>query len=44
VQAEADALFALSKKACDESRLPEKPDVKKAEELCMSLIRVYHGF
>ena len=43
VKDEAERLFRLAEEAYVRSSLPPKPDLKKAEELCMQIISGYHG-
>lgn len=43
VYREADKLFAGSEEALIHSKLPEKPDREKANELLCKIIRSYHG-
>ena len=44
VKEEAERLFKLAEEAYVRSSLPAKPDVKKAEGLCIAIISRYHGF
>ncbi|KJR40017.1 nucleotidyltransferase [Candidatus Magnetoovum chiemensis] len=43
VKKEAEKLFALSEEAYNESKLPAKPNYRKAEELLISMVETYHG-
>ncbi len=44
VKEEAERLFKLAEEAYIRSSLPAKPDNAKGENLCMEIIRQYHGF
>lgn len=43
VKAEAERLFALAREAYDHSSLPAEPDRQAAEQLCMEIIKDFHG-
>lgn len=44
VQKEAERLFPLMEEAKNKSKLPDEPDYKKINELCVNLIKVFHGW
>ena len=39
---EAERLFKLAEEAYVRSSLPPKPDIQKAEKLCMDIVARYH--
>ncbi|MBF0224816.1 MAG: nucleotidyltransferase domain-containing protein [Desulfobacterales bacterium] len=43
IKEEAERLFKLSEEAYIQSKLPLKPDEKKAESVCMKIISQYHN-
>lgn len=43
VKTEAERLFKLAEEAYIRSSLPPKPDIEKAERLCIEVISRYHG-
>jgi hypothetical protein len=44
VREEAERLFRLAEEAYVRSSLPTKPDTSRAEQICIDIIRRYHGF